>query len=73
MTFRKSESIQHHVYAKDNKWTSMQVSVDNYVLSGDTLRLHDNFEEKTPKYCSDRQLYAKGDLIYDLYVVFESK
>lgn len=51
----------------------MQVSIDNYVLSGDALRLHDNFEEKTPKYCSDRQLYAKGDLIYDLYVVFEPK
>lgn len=53
MTFRKSERIQHHIDPKDNEWTSMQISVDYYILSGNTLRLHDNFEEKAPKHDSD--------------------
>lgn len=73
MTLRKSERIQQHVYPEDNKWTSMQVSVDNDVLSGNSLRFHDDFEEKTPKNYSDGQLNGKGDLIYDLYVIFEPK
>lgn len=52
------EAIEKQVNAKDYQWASMHVCIHNYYLGSNSFGCQDDFEEKPPKYDSNRELYT---------------